>query len=211
MILVMDWDSKSFPEKAKLFCQSQTALFKEKTAHTCLCTLRRKRQTNCPYTTLTHTGSCSALLLTVIAEKDPGKQEHDYQWSERKALHHLPHRNCRILTTLNALCADTNAALQLQKDPHKTPEHTTLKTFFTPHHHLHTSNILLSTHTCCQGKSKFQSDRHIYHSYRHTSSQSVITSVMDCHRQNCLAVDHSNTAWADTGTRKGTQTQWSVI
>lgn len=163
------------------------------------------------HTTLTHTGSCSAAAHTVIAEKDPGKSVHDCQWSERKALHQLPQRNCRIFTTLNALCADTNAALQLQKDPYRTLEHTTLKTFFhspsPPSYIKHTSQptyILLE-------KSNFQSGRHIYHSYRHTSSQSVITSVMGCHRQDCLAVDHSNRAWADTGTRKGTQTQWSVI
>lgn len=138
----MGWDSEPFPEKAKLFCQSWTASSSKKTAHTCLCTLRRRRQTNCIYTTLTHRRSCS-----VITEKDPAKQGHDHQWSERKALHQLPHRNCRTLPTLNALCAHTNAALQLQKDPYKTLEHTTLKTFLTPHHLLHTSYFSAIIHT----------------------------------------------------------------
>lgn len=51
----------------------------------------------------THRELFSPAAHTVIAEKDPGKQVQDYQWTERKALHQLPHRNCRILTTLNAL------------------------------------------------------------------------------------------------------------
>lgn len=205
----MGWESESFPEKAKFFCQSWTALSSKKTAHTCLCSLRRKRQTNCIYTALTHTGSCS-----VMTDKDPGsKCTTTSKWSERKALYQLSQRNCRILCTLNALCADIHAALQLQKEPYETLEHTTLKIFFTPHHHLHTSYFSANIHPA--RKSEFQSDRHISHSYRHTSSQSVITSDIDCHRQDCLAVDHSNRATshhcAGTGTRKGTQTQWSVI
>lgn len=59
----------------------------------------------------THRELFSPAARTVITEKDPGKQVHDHQWPERRALHQLPHRNFRILTTLNALCADTNAAL----------------------------------------------------------------------------------------------------